>query len=153
MLGQYNMALNIYGKALNKVKKTDSYKPLYNRGNLFCEMERYENGIKDFREAVKIKPDYHQAWDNLAYTFVILKQYDEALEAIQEARQLDPDNIKYWATLGVILSYLEREDAVLWLCKAWRAWGLVNTPTADEVNRKLGEAFARLGISPANCIN
>ena len=153
-LGQYEKAIEAYDKALET--DTEPHKSWYNKGLARCMMEQseqYKLAVEDFKKAVEIKPNYHQAWENLAYTFIILEQYDEALEAIQEAHQLDLDNIKYWATLGIALSYLEREDAILWLCKAWRAWGSVYTPTADIVNKKLEEAFARLGISPANCIN
>ena len=80
--------------------------------------EQYEKAILDFQKATEIKPDYHQAWDNLAYTFVLLERYNEALDAIQIARQHAPNDVKCWATLGIVLSYLNREDAIMWLCKA-----------------------------------
>lgn len=149
----YEKAIDAYDKALDIKTNSHPHKAWYNKGNARLGMdlpEQYEKAVKDFQQATEIKPDYHQAWDNLAYTFVSLKLYDDALDAIQTARQHAPDDVKCWATLGIVLSYLKREDAIMWLCKAWRV--RKETHDADAVEEKLCEAFTRLGKTPGVCI-
>ena len=150
-LEQYEKAIEAYDRAGNIKTNLAPHKARYNKGLARCNMKQYEKAVKDFQQATEIKPDYHQAWDNLAYTFVLLERYDEALGAIQTALQYAPDDIKYWATLRVVLSHLNREDAVLWLCKAWRAWMSLSTHPSDTVKKELREAFIRLELTPDVC--
>ena len=152
-LGQHKRAIDAYDKALDIKTNSHPHKAWYNKGLVRCNMkqfEQYEEAVKDFQQATEIKPDYYQAWDNLAYTFVLLKLYDDALDAIQTARQHAPDDVKCWATLGIVLSYLKREDAIMWLCKAWRV--RKETHDADAVEERLREAFIRLRKTPDVCI-
>ena len=149
----YEKAIDAYDKALDIKTNSHPHKVWYNKGSVRLDMdlpEQYEKAVKDFQQATEIKPDYHQAWDNLAYTFVLLERYNEALDAIQTARQHAPNDVKCWATYGIVLSYLNRKDAIMWLCKAWRV--RKETHNADATEKQLHEAFIRLGKTPGVCI-
>ena len=151
-LGQYQKAIEAYDKAINIVTNPATHKAWYNKGLARCGMntpEQHARAVIDFQEAIRIKPDYHQALDNLAYSLVILEQYKEALRAVEMARQFAPDKVEYWATYGVVLSHLYREDAIIWLCKAWRIRTKVHNVEATE--KQLRNAFARLKKSPGAC--
>jgi tetratricopeptide (TPR) repeat protein len=36
----------------------------YNKGNVLIKIGRYEDAIKSYEEATRIKPDYANAWNN-----------------------------------------------------------------------------------------
>lgn len=147
--GQYPSAIHAYDEAIKIEDNPEPHRSWYNKGSTYGTMNRHEEAIYSFQKAVALKPDYHQAWDNLAWTFVIQEKYDDALEANETARRFAPNDKKYWATYGIVLSHLNPENAVLWLCRAWR--NREETHDADAVEEKLREAFDRLGKSPNVC--
>ena len=53
---------------------------------------RYEDCIQACREALKMKPDYALAYNNICSAYNQLKDWDKAVEAGEKAVQLDPEN-------------------------------------------------------------
>jgi protein O-mannosyl-transferase len=51
----------------------------------------YEDCIKACEEALKIKPDYALAYNNICSAYNELKQYDKAIEACNKALAIQPD--------------------------------------------------------------
>ena len=150
--GEYSKAVEAYDKAIKIRTNPATHKAWYNKGLARCRMnlpEEYERAVTDFRKAIRLKTDYHQALDNLAHSLIILEQYKDALKAIETARQLVPDKVEYWATYGIALSHIDREDAIIWLCKAWRVRTEVYNVEATE--KQLRSAFTRLKKSPDVC--
>lgn len=52
---------------------------------------RYRESIVAARSALRLKPDYAEAWNNIAAGYASLGQWDEAIHAAQEAIRLKPD--------------------------------------------------------------
>jgi tetratricopeptide (TPR) repeat protein len=54
-------------------------------------MGDFEKCIEASRSALKIKPDYALAYNNICSAYNALKQYDKAMEACQNAIRIMPD--------------------------------------------------------------
>lgn len=52
---------------------------------------RYQNSIDAAKEALKLKPDFAEAYNNIGSAYTALKQYDKAIEACKKAIELKPD--------------------------------------------------------------
>jgi protein O-mannosyl-transferase len=53
---------------------------------------QFENSIKAAKEALKLKPDYDLAYNNICAAYNELKQWDKAIEAGEKALKLNPQN-------------------------------------------------------------
>jgi tetratricopeptide (TPR) repeat protein len=52
---------------------------------------RFQQCIDEAREALKVKPDYPEAYNNIAAGYIRLGNWDEAIQNAQEAVRLKPD--------------------------------------------------------------
>src|SRR5215203_313189 len=52
--------------------------------------------MKCYDEAVKIKPDYVEAWVNKGAAFASLEDYKKAIECYDEAIKISPDYANAW---------------------------------------------------------
>jgi Ca-activated chloride channel family protein len=66
---------------------------LYNSG-------KYEEAVRAYRQAVKIKPDYAEAHNNLGDAYLQLKQYKKAVEAYKQAIRYKPDLASAYGNMG-----------------------------------------------------
>ncbi len=69
---------------------------------------RLDAALSDLREAVRLKPDYVEAWFNLGYTLDRLGRMEEAEQAYQASLRLSPENPDAHNNLGVL--YLRSGD-------------------------------------------
>ncbi len=58
----------------------------------FYEAGEYENSIRAAEDAVKLKPDYDPAYNNICSAYNMLGQWDKAIEAGKKAVQFNPSN-------------------------------------------------------------
>jgi protein O-mannosyl-transferase len=58
---------------------------------LYYQAGRYQDCIDSARKALKLKPDYAEAYNNIAAAKQALRKWDEAIEAAQHALKLKPD--------------------------------------------------------------
>lgn len=58
---------------------------------MYYQAGKYESSINAAKEALKLKPDFPAAYNNIGSAYNILKQYDKAIEACQKAIELDPN--------------------------------------------------------------
>jgi tetratricopeptide (TPR) repeat protein len=69
--------------------------PFASRGETYRLMERYEEALKDFDQAIELNPKYDWAIANRGYTYRLMERYEEALKDFNCAIELNP---KYdWA--------------------------------------------------------
>ena len=57
----------------------------------YYEGGQYEKSINAAQEALKLKPDYAPAYNNICAAYNNLAKYDEGIAACQEALKLDPE--------------------------------------------------------------
>ncbi len=81
--------------ALDEAKAELVVNPQYadghvSRGRLLIELGRVDEGIAEYREAVRIKPDNDIAWNNLGFELVRKGSLDEALRCYDTALGVNP---------------------------------------------------------------
>ncbi len=86
---------------------------LFELGTLLVAAKEYEAAITSYDQALKIKPDYHQAWYNRGYALNNLGRTEEAIASYDQALKFKPDLHKAWYNRGNALSDLGRiEEAI-----------------------------------------
>ncbi|MBD2300959.1 serine/threonine-protein kinase [Nostoc sp. FACHB-190] len=81
---------------------------LSKQGNTLFELQRYQDALSAYKQAVEIRPDYAQGWNGQGKTLFKLKQYDAALAAYEKAIQIQPDYLDAWSGRGFTLQKLQR---------------------------------------------
>lgn len=76
---------------------------LVNRGIVKAEQQKYDEGIKDFDRALKLKPDYLLAYIQRGASQWEMRRWPEALESFREANKLDPNHANAQWILGLLL--------------------------------------------------
>jgi tetratricopeptide (TPR) repeat protein len=54
-------------------------------GVAYNELGKYQKAINAYKEAIKIKPDYHEAYYNMGVAYNGLGKYQKAIDAYKEA--------------------------------------------------------------------
>lgn len=92
--GNYKQCINYFEKALTTLKHApvDQNEKLINYQNniaiLLCRLNRYEEGLKKYREILKYKNIPITIYQNIGYTYLRNGQYDSALVYLSK---IDPD--------------------------------------------------------------
>ena len=74
-----------------------------NLGAILGGQRRYEEAIRHFREALRMRPDDVKAHNNLGNAFAEQGRYRDAIRHYSEALRLDPDEREAHENLGVLL--------------------------------------------------
>ncbi|BAY22662.1 TPR repeat-containing serine/threonine protein kinase [Calothrix sp. NIES-2100] len=113
---------------------------LYKQGNTLYDLQRYQDALAIYNQAVNIRPDYAQGWYGRGNTLSALKQYKESLTAYDTAIQLQPDYVDAWTSRGFVLEKLQRyQEAIASFDKALQLEN--NSP---EIWNAKGDAFSNL---------
>lgn len=81
------MALNTWDG--EPEEKAQAYNAL---GYAYFQQEKYQQAVKEYKQAVELQPGYITAWNNLGNAYEKIKQPEQALEAYQETLSYAPDN-------------------------------------------------------------
>jgi tetratricopeptide (TPR) repeat protein len=65
---------------------------IYNLGNLLKDQKRYDEAEGEYRDAIRVDPNYAAAHYNLGVLLDDLKRYDEAEKEWRDAIRADPDH-------------------------------------------------------------
>lgn len=87
------------------------------RGVEATETDDLELARDMFDRAIRIKPDYAEAWNRRALLFFNEGHYDEAIADLEVALQYEPRHFGAWTGLGMIFESIEAPNAAL---KAYR---------------------------------
>jgi tetratricopeptide (TPR) repeat protein len=82
----------------------------YLMANAYSAFGQYENATKEYQTALKIRPDYPDAWNNLGIVLNKQEKYNESLLAAQNATRYNPDDAEAWYNKGYTLGMLGRYD-------------------------------------------
>lgn len=93
----YSQAIAVLQKALKASDKEEeqdqNFALVYNAlGYAYFAQEQYDIAIRQYKEALKLAPDYVTAYNNLGYAYERKKLTAQALEAYEQALQGDPKN-------------------------------------------------------------
>ncbi|WP_242067516.1 tetratricopeptide repeat protein [Leptolyngbya sp. FACHB-711] len=85
----------------------------FEKGIALAELGQHQQAIDSWDEALKSKPDYHEAWYNRGIALVNLGRYEEAIDSWDEALKSKPDYHEAWNNRGNVLVNLRRyEEAI-----------------------------------------
>ena len=97
----------------NKINPDAHSKVFYEVANLYLSLEKNEEAIAAYDQALQIKPDKHEAWNNRGNALHDLGRCEEAIAAYDKALQIKPDKHKAWNSRGNVLVNLGRyEEAI-----------------------------------------
>ena len=103
--------------------------------------ENPEDALADFAEAIRLKPDHAEAYNNRGVAKATLGRHEDALADFAEAIRLKPDHAEAYNTRGVAKATLGRhEDALADYAEAIRL-----KPDDAEAYNNRGVAKAKLG--------
>ncbi len=80
------------------------------------KLERYEEALSSYDQAIELTPKYARAWKNRGWVLGKLKRYNEALASCDRAIELDPNYASAWNNRGWVLGKLKRYNEALASC-------------------------------------
>jgi tetratricopeptide (TPR) repeat protein len=87
----------------------------YNLGVLLKDLKRYDEAVKNYREVIRIKPDYAETYhihSILGRLLKDLKRYEEAAREYKEELTINSKDIEAIKDLSKILKYLKHREEV-----------------------------------------
>ncbi|MEA5583386.1 tetratricopeptide repeat protein [Nodularia harveyana UHCC-0300] len=92
----FSQAIVLFQKAIKAAEEEEEEEisaPIYNGlGYVYFSQEQYDLAIRQYKEALKIKPDYVTALNNLGHAYERKKLTTQALQMYEEALKLAPNN-------------------------------------------------------------
>jgi hypothetical protein len=85
----------------------------YGLGNAYGYLDRHNDAIEAYLQAIRIDPEYAKAWNNLGIAYRHLDRYDDAIEAYLQAIRIDPGYAGIWYNLGIAYSLSGNRAAAL----------------------------------------
>ena len=110
-LGNLRAVADIYSHILLQIP--DCAVTHNNRGAVLLQLQRYDEAMASFDQAIKLKPDYANAHYNRGCTLRQLNQRDAALASYDRAIALKPDHFEAYKNRGAILQEMKRYDEAL----------------------------------------
>src|ERR1041384_1653612 len=94
-LGQYDKALEAYREAVGlKPATRELALAYYSVGRGYREMKKYDLGIENLREALRLNPDSGNANFVMGECYFHLYRYPEAATALEKVVQMRPKDIQ-----------------------------------------------------------
>jgi tetratricopeptide (TPR) repeat protein len=135
---EYDLAVRSFRKCAD-LKQSDASRAWLELGH----REDGERAIAAFEKAIELKPDYAEAWRELAFHHLWKKEYEQAISAAKEATRLEPGDWMGWLFLGG--SYTEAGSYDLAIDALQRAEKRAPDKTKSGMLPFLGEAYAKKG--------
>lgn len=109
---------------LNKALEIDpgNAEAYYWRGRTLVNLEKPDQGEEDFKAAVRLKPDYVEAWDNLGWLASKQDRVEEAIAYLTRSVELKPENA--WAFYNRSRLFFSKGDVASALRDAEKACSL-----------------------------
>lgn len=105
---QWAQARIAYERALENSEPTPEI--CYNLGNVLYNLELYQEAVDHLRDAVRMDPQFVEAWSNLGIVLSELGDLEPAAEALRHALRLAPLYADAHYNLAEILDQLGRRD-------------------------------------------
>ncbi len=110
-------------------------------GKLHYSEQDYTKAIASYDQALKLKPDLHEAWYNRGTVLRNLGRNEEAIASYDQALKLKPDLHEAWNNRGIALRNLGRNEEAI----ASYDQALKFKPDKHEAWNNRGNALGNLG--------
>ncbi len=111
------------------------------RGSSYDKAHMYREAIEAYREAIRLRPDYADAYVNLGVAYYRIERYSEAVNAYSQAIKIRPVNLSAYNKLGatyiILGDYSKALDAFTQSVRI--------DPKNSETHFNLGVAFVIAG--------
>ena len=118
-----------------------NYRGRTNLGALLNDRGDRKEAIREFTEALRIKPEFATARNNLGNAFLRQGRYNEAIVQLREALRLKPNMVGAHNNMGIILGIRGDFDSAVRHFKR----ALAIKPQSGETYCNLGTAFLKQG--------
>ncbi len=82
-------------------------------GLCYAQKRRFNEAVKSYDEAIKLKPNDQDSWNNRGVALADLEKYEEAVKSFDEALELKPDLYQAWGNRGnALLDLSKYEEAI-----------------------------------------
>jgi tetratricopeptide (TPR) repeat protein len=91
----FSQGINLFQKALKSAEEEgeQTIAPIYNAlGYAYFAQDQYDLAIRQYKEALKLSPDYVVALNNLGHAYERKKLTVQALEVYEQALKQEPNN-------------------------------------------------------------
>jgi tetratricopeptide (TPR) repeat protein len=89
----FTQAIVMLKKAIKEDGQTPEMSPVYNAlGYAYFGQEQYDMAIRQYKEAIKLEPEYVMAMNNLGHAYEQKKLTSQALDIYEQALVLEPKN-------------------------------------------------------------
>jgi tetratricopeptide (TPR) repeat protein len=85
----------------------------YNTAIDLNEKYRYERALVYLDEAIRIDPDFFEAWYSRGYSLAMLNDYEEALKSYDKAVEIKANDTDAWFSRGYVLNKIGRYDEAI----------------------------------------
>ena len=82
-------------------------------GDEFSDLEEYRNAIASYKKAIRIKPDYAEAYWGIGYAYDELEEYQNAIVSYKKAIQIKPDYADAHWGLGYTYENMGRDNEAI----------------------------------------
>ncbi len=106
-----------------------------NEGVALAEKGDHEGALKLYNEAIRLNPDYSDAYNNRGITYAFLGQYNKSLSDLNKAIELNPNRAEIYVNRASILFAFQKTGSALDDCNR-----------AIELNPNLAPAYLGRGI-------
>ena len=93
-------------------------------------MSRFSDAIPALREAIRIKPDYAEANQELGYAYLNVRQYQDAVAAFRQAIRLKPDYALAHYNLGITYLSMDNKSGAM---SEYRTLTSIDKQRADKL--------------------
>jgi tetratricopeptide (TPR) repeat protein len=118
-------------------REPSNAKPRVDLANLYFDAERYDDAIKWYADALKLRPNDVDVSTDLGVSYYYTNQADKALVQFEQSLKIDPKHAKTLLNLGIVRAFGKQD-----LDGASQAWQQViklapNSPEAQAARRAL----------------
>lgn len=93
----------------DSAQATKEAKRYYKSGVKFGRAGAFEQAAASFLEAIRLKPDFGDAYFGLGHAYFDLKRWQDSIKALERAVEIDPKDVEAYAMMGQAYSNLRRD--------------------------------------------
>ncbi len=98
---------------IQQYKASQEAHSFFNKGMELFQVEDFSGAVGQFKKAVETKPDFFEAYQNLAAAYFQAELYQEAIEAAKKVLEIKPDTAQTLKLISVSYSRLGDEKTAL----------------------------------------